>query len=244
MSNKSGVVYIQKEKFDIYSPSLGRVFEFRYVPEIIKDMEVINRVLLEDIIKLFIERSQISADNLLFVIGDNACFIKDFMPDAQTTATPQEQAKEFIDHVPFESVSSKTFAVQGGVRVFATNKDLYRSFKLAFEKLGFKVESVIPGFLIGNNMSLQPSLIPQMAAYALLKLNDLRQYNLLTEEKTFEEVKATENEEKTNGNGSGDSGVEINEKKASTKNKKRLFLLVGIFVVLIIIAVALFFMQG
>ena len=37
MSNKSGIVYIQRDKFDIYSPALGSVLEFRYVPEIIKD---------------------------------------------------------------------------------------------------------------------------------------------------------------------------------------------------------------
>lgn len=240
MSNKSGVVYIKRDKFEIYSPMSGTILEFRYVPEIIKDLDVVNKSLLEEIVKLFIDRAQIPSGNLLFVIADDASFIKDFTAESPNDKNfAQEKAREFIEHAPFDNVSSKIFSIPGGARAFITNKDLFKAIKSAFEKHGFKVEAVLPGFLVGNGMGTQPSLTPQMANYALLKANTLRQYNLLTETKAVESMDDGQHKSEEKENYS----VPEEEKNPSLPDKKRLRLLLSVFIGLILFTVVFYFVM-
>jgi len=160
MTTKTSVVYLQKDKFQFYDANIGRVFEFRFVPEIIRDLDVINTELLENLVKVFVANSKITPCNLVFVLAENAYFTKDFVPPPQqknATAQPevtkellQKQAEEFIEHVPFDNVVSKTIQLKGGLKVCATNKDFYESLAIAFEHLGFTMLSVIPGLVLGN----------------------------------------------------------------------------------------------
>src|SRR5262249_19781925 len=82
MTEKTAVVYILKDKFQFYTPSFGRVIEFRFVPEIVRDLDIINNELLENLIKVFVTNSKISPGNLIFVLAENAYFTKDFVPPA------------------------------------------------------------------------------------------------------------------------------------------------------------------
>lgn len=189
MTVKTGVVYLQKDKFQFYLPSIGRVLEFRFVPEIIRDLDVINTELMENLIKIFVTNSKIAPCNLVVVLADNAYFMKDFLPVATQKATVsqqevekellQKQAEEFIEHVPFDNVVSRSLPLKNGLRVYATNKDFYESIVIAFEHLGFTVENVIPGSVLGNGLSLRPVIDPTMAALILQKINTVKQYDLL-----------------------------------------------------------------
>ncbi len=230
MKSKTGIVYIQRDKFQIYSPSLSGILEFRYVPELVKDMDVIDKELFENIVKLFIENNKIPAGSLVIFLGDTACFIKDFLgEDAEKL---KAQAKEFADQAPFDSVSTKTFAISKGIRVFATNKDLYEAIQIAFEKEKFTIEAVLPGFLVGDSISTAPELTQQAAAVILRKLNTVRQYNLLHPD--VEVIKdTTAPDDKT-------SGLAL---RSAPTDKKRLLLLIGVFGFLITALVIVYFIN-
>ncbi len=234
MASKTGVIYIQRHKFQIYSSALSGVLEFLYVPELVKDMDIADKELFENIVKLFIENNKIPIGNLIIVLGDSACFIKDFTgEDAEKL---KAKAEEFVDHTPFENVSSKTFSIGSGIRVFATNKELYEAIEEAFEKSKFTVEAVIPGFLIGDMVGPALDLTPQIANLAVEKLSAVRQYNLLRpdidltkDEKSMSEVKG--------------ENLNLTIAPAAQGDKKRLVLLIAVFGVLIVALVVVYFIN-
>ena len=55
MTERTGVIYLQKDKFDFYTLQIGKVIECRFVPKIIRDLKMVNPKLLENLIKLFID---------------------------------------------------------------------------------------------------------------------------------------------------------------------------------------------
>jgi hypothetical protein len=241
MTGKTSVVYLQKDKFQFYSPGLAGVIEFRFVPEIIRDLDVINSELLENLIKVFVTNSKISPSDLVFVLAENAYFTKDFIKPAQPKGTPaqpeittellQKQAEEFIEHIPFDNVVSKTIPLKDGVKVVATNKDFYESIAIAFEHLGFTVQSVLPGLVIGTGASLRPVLDPPMAALILQKVNTLAQYNLLNQQ-VYQPLLKQENEEIDD--------VEIEKQLPKKTNKKNIYALAGIVPILLGLFVAVY----
>ncbi len=230
-SKRTGIIYIQRYKFQFYSPFLPNVLEFLYVPELIKDMDVTDKVLFENIVKLFIENNKIPLSSLIIVIGDSACFIKDFV--GPSIDELKEQAKEFVEHTPFDNVGSKTFSIKNGIRVFATNKELYEFIKEAFEKQNFTVDAVIPGFLMGNNVSVVPDLTVQTAQFIVEKINPVLQYSLLRPD--LESIKTEKETEELK--------EEPKNEKTDSKDKKRLFVLTGVFVMLIVTLVVVYFIN-
>ena len=154
-TKQTGIILLQRSGFQLYSPYFSSLLEFRFVPEIIRDLDVINEDLLDNLIKLFITNNKIPPSNLMIIVADNAAFIKDFTPPtppANQPPTPlppnggeelQIETEKFIEHVPFENVASKTFPWNNGLRAFAANKDLYEAIKNSFEKNGFTVELVL-----------------------------------------------------------------------------------------------------
>jgi hypothetical protein len=252
MSGRAGVIYIQRDKFQIYSPLMASVLEFRFVPEMIRDLDVINKELLEGVLKIFIEQNKIPVGNLVVFLADNVAFVKDFkLPDTSSSdqksgeegsvdkakkAMLEKEVKDYIELTPFEEVASKRFVIENGVRVFITNKDLYLSIKEAFEKEGFAVDMVIPGLLLGNNISAQPTLTPQIAEFVLQHVSTLKQNNLLVKDIVQEEFKEEPEKEENN--------FDVKEEKVKPKTNKRLFLLIGVFALLIIALVVVYFTVG
>lgn len=249
-TKQSGIILLHRDSFQVYSPYLTTILEFRFVPEIIRDLDVINKDLLENLIKLFITNSKIPPSNMQLVIADNAAFIKDFAasapPSPQPGVTPvssqnfidelKVEADKFTEHVPFENVVSKTFPWNNGLRVFAVNQELYEDIKNSFEKNGFTIDVVIPGFLLGN-LSISPTIDIGLAATLPEKINGLRQNNLLT--KAIREDETQDSDEQEQDTGEHKPPVEM--RMPQGKDKKRLYVMVGVFVVLIIILIIVYF---
>lgn len=258
-SRKTGVLYLQKDKFQLYSPNLGNILEFRFVPEIVQDLDVVNKELFESVVKLFITNGKIQPLNLLIVLADNTLFIKDFavtLPQPAKAQNPKdaqkqpvldehaqkelhEHVKKFVDHVPFEEIASTTIPLKNGMRAVAANADLFNGIKSAFEKQGFAVESVIPGFLYGNNLSAQPAINGQIANLFIQKAGAFKQNNLLL--KPVEPV----SEKKKEGDESDSGDYEIIEEPAKPQaDKKRLYLMVGVLGILLVVLVIVYMMSA
>lgn len=239
MGEIGSVLYLQNDKFGFYTPLLGKVIEFRFVPEIVQDLEVVNPDLLSSLIQLFVESNKIPKGELVIVISDSACIVKDIiMPQAAPGVKQEditEQVQKIIDSVPFEEVSSKTFPQQSGTKIWATNKALFSSIAGAFEKLGFKINSVLPGLVFAGDISAKPALDIAGGAYILRSVDSVRAHNLFNQKAEtpvfIEEKKEVEKPEGIV------TDADIEEEPPKKKSNKRLFAMIGIFVVLIIILV-------
>ncbi len=252
MAVRTGVIYLQKDKFQLYSPYLKSLVEYRFPPDIVRDLDVLNDDKLEEQIKILVTNNKIPPSNFIIVLADNAYFVKDFIIPPQSaqqpvksgqpvpTATPKTtiadlkpQIDMFIEHVPYENVVSKTFPLKNGIRVCAVNQDLYATIERAFEKLGFTIASVFPGMVLGGELSAKP-MDMNLINTTIQKTPSLKQYDIKTQA-AFTPAKKEEEE----------SVDEVQEELAQGKeppktNKKRLIGMIGILVILLVVLVIVY----
>ncbi len=180
-----GVIYLHRDRFEIYSPLPPRILEFNFVTDLVRDMEIINKDFLLNILKIFIQNNKLTPSNLIIVIANNACFVRDFnrdtsdKPPIEKTQEINSQIDEFLEHVPYEDVSGKTFDFQKGIRVFAVNQELFEVLKFAFEQEGFAVDSVLPAGVFSNDIQQLPALTLPAAAGIIQNSFMLKKYNFL-----------------------------------------------------------------
>jgi hypothetical protein len=244
MTAKPGIIYLQKDKFQLFSPFLRQIVEFRFVPEIVRDSDIINKELLESLVKVFVENTKIPPGNLTIVLADNTYFVKDFLlptpppvkpgqpapPQPQMTMeTISVMSMDFVEHVPYENVVSLTFPLKNGLKVCAVNKDFYDTVSSSFEKLGFVIDAVYPGLVFGGNLTTKPVLDAQLVNTVFQKAGSIKQYDLLQQKVFSPDIKKDKDAESVD-----DPGPEVPQDPKKT-DKKRLFLMVGLLAVLLII---------
>lgn len=125
---------------------------------------------------------------------------------------------------------SKTFPLKAGLRVCAVNQDLYATVQRGFEKMGFTIDTVIPGMVLGAGLSAKPVMDGVLANTALQKAPALRQYDLKAQE-AFSPV--PKNEEQVD---EVQDALE-NSKEPPKTDKKRMALMLGVLGVLLIVLV-------
>ncbi|HEX8932553.1 MAG TPA: hypothetical protein VF810_05325, partial [Patescibacteria group bacterium] len=186
--------------------------------------------------------------NMVMVIADDASYVKDFMlpaqvanaqqvPTLQLSPTPapssatlddlQNQAKQYLEYVPFENVTSKIFTLTNGVRAYATNQDIFEGIREVLEKQGFVIDAVIPQFAFEPEFGNKVALDGQVIAVVLQKLDMLNEYNLLRingSMKIVETAIAEEHEE-----------TEEKASKPASKENNRLVLLVAAVILFLIV---------
>jgi hypothetical protein len=232
MTLATGVIYLYKDKLQLYSPHLGSILELRFSPTMIRDLDIIDSALVEQTIKMFVSNGKIVPLQIVFLLADNTYFIKDIVKNpTQSTENIQTTIDEFIEHVPFDNVVSKTVPLQNGDRVIATNKDFYESIAIAFEHQGFTVACVLPSIILGNGTSIRQLLDVALAQVAMQKAPSLKQYDLLHQQVFQSQLKhdpeELEEEER-----------ELIQQK--TPDKKKIYTLVGVFATLIVLLVIVY----
>ncbi len=262
MTEKTYIIYLLKDKFEFYSPVNGSAIEFRFVPEIVNDLDVINPELFESLIKLFVANNKITFGSIVIVIADNASFIKDFIttnnpPNTLKTNTANnvsadvsipaaakentnEEIKSFIEHVPFDDVASDTYPLSSGTKIWATNRELFTAIADAFKKQRFEVEAVLPGLVFEGNISSKATMDPAMAGIILQTFDSVKQHSLLSQKPVEPQAAVTDSKEESKKIKNTEESYEINDTPKTGTNKKRLFVMIGIFVILIIILILVY----
>lgn len=243
-----GVIYLHRDKFEIYSPLPPRILEFNFVADLVRDMEIINKELLLNILTLFIQNNKLTPSNLTIVVANNACFIRDFMREEQDKNTQEKQQElqkkidEYIEHVPYESVSGKTFDFQKGLRVFAVNQELFEVLKFAFEQQGFAVDTVIPAGVFPNEIQQLPALTLPAANSIVQSSFMLKKYNFLNNPIQEHEVKQDSKE-------NAEPEVQVQEVDSDTPPKpkndhKREIMLGTVFGLLLVVLVIVYYVSN
>lgn len=211
-NKQQGIVYLDRNIFDYYGENSTDTLRFDFSP-FISNLEIINKEDLIAQINLFIDSNKLIPSNLAIVLSENVLFTKG-LPEG--TEHPDEEIQKFSDNIPFERVGIKSYKLNTGTLLVATNKDLFTTIKEAFNKKGFNTEAVIPIFNTGIN-SLDPNYgLDPASAKSLMG--------------SFERLKQ--------GSFEIDSPLEIikpKEENRKKKENKRTYALLGVFGFLIII---------
>lgn len=252
MTARPGVLYLLRDRFQLYSPFLRQIVEFKFTSEMVLDLDVLNGELFEEQVKTFVTNGKIPPGDIIIVLSDNAYFVKDIAstppPSAQSQKPGQQvpppppvsvkdlqpQIDLFVEHVPYENVVSLTLPLKNGVRVCAVNQDLFKTIIKGFEKAGFKVDYVLPGMVLGGGLSAKPVMDGSLATLAVQKAVALKQYNLLGKD-PFAPMskKATEQVDEVQQDLD-------NSKEPPKTNKKRLIMMVGVLALLLVVLVIVY----
>lgn len=228
-----GIVFVDTIGMIVFTPTTPSPLQFSIPKEIFSDMEIIDEDKLIAFVKdIFISNSQIlTAFNGVLLLSTNLIFEKSFV--SPVTPQTQQEVDGFLDHVPFQQVA--TVIVEGAdSKVIAANKNLINSFVRAFEENGSIMNFVLPAYFLGLDASSIVNLNRLSLDQTIRKTSSLRQYSF----STYEPVKPRPVQAHATAPVKEVSEFEVrrtDNKSDKSKEKTRLFALIGVFTVLLII---------
>lgn len=266
-----GILLLSKEKADCYIQDRTQIFSLTFSPNIVRSMEVVDTNSLINSVKTFVQTNKIPPTDFLLIMHQSILFEKTIVSDTlpQTTALqnqttgnqssfqqqqptqPSEQLPQtphvvsvkygkatahdeeseekkierFVDTVPFDEVLVTIRKFPQGKEVFAVNKQLVIELKEAFALAGCTIESGYPAPLFGKESGLEAGFTAAIASQLFSTAETLKPYNMLLEEKP----QPVQTGPVTLGMPQQDG------------EKKRLYGMVGIFVILIFALIGAFF---
>lgn len=209
---QTAVVYVDTDKVFFYTGKTGDIFRLDFPSNVISDLDLVSEEKLIQLIDSFCKTNNLEGTKFetILVFSTGSIFEKDFTDEIKEENT---QIQQFIDIVPFEDVLSKTYKLNKKTKVVVVNKALFEALKNALEKKNFSISLVLPYSVLQEiNTELTSSI---NLAFIASKIDSYKQYNL-------------NDYENKNPN---------NKIKASdSKNQnKRVYVLVGIFILLLIV---------
>ena len=181
------VVFIDKNRLELFSKDLTSIVTMEITPDLIKDMEVINKDDLKAKIVSFINQNKIPPSNLVLVLSDNLCFTHE-VPEAAFNNN-NEVFAQYLEYIPFENVNHKIYRTADGYKVVAVNTDLFETVREAFAKMGFTVTAVVPTSAIGINIK---NLDLATGRFLIEKSDFIKQQTIVLPPRIHTTVKTTE----------------------------------------------------
>lgn len=209
---QTAVVYIDTDKALFYTGKTVDIFRLDFPSNVISDLDLVSEEKLTELIDSFCKTNNLEGTKYetTLVFSTGSVFEKDFADENKEENT---QMQQFIDIVPFEDVLSKTYKLDKKTKVVVINKTLYEALKNALEKKNFSISSVLPYSVLQEiNTELANSV---NLAFIAGKIDSYKQYNLNDSE-----------------NNNSNNKIKTNDSK---KQNKRVYILIGIFILLLIL---------
>lgn len=241
-----GIILIIRDRFYLYIPGVTNILEFKFVAEIVNDLEIVDYDLFLNLLKVFIDSHKLPLTSLVLVISEQAAIINYFsindaenakdasLNDGQSKPSlnevAQKKAIKFLENVPFEETAGHTILVKNSFCAFGTNKLLFETIKEGFENSGFEILGAYPIIAFGEGVSsvLNKSTIDIVLSKYLL----INNYNMLNNTIMQAEVIKSE------------GGLNDEVKLDKKPDKKRQYILAGVFTLLLIVLVIVYMTMG
>ncbi|MBI2613770.1 MAG: hypothetical protein HYW62_03280 [Candidatus Levybacteria bacterium] len=247
MSSKNHpiILFLDRNGFSIFQDTLSNVARFNFTPDIVANLDVVNKEQFGRLIATFIQINKIVPSSLSLVLSDNIIYEKDMVdivekqtPPVQTVSLEapgnidkehKEEIQAFLEDVPFEEVLAKVIKTDKLNRIAAVNKDLVMTIADVFVNKGSTIEAVIPSFMYGTNINFAAGLTQNNIQIILEGSEVLRTGNLLTNQQRI----------------TSPQGLEIEQKEKEKKPQNlSLYILIGVFVTLVIILAVVYLNMG
>lgn len=237
------IIFLDRNGFLLYQDTLSNVWQFPFSPDLVQNLDVINKLQLVNSIGSFIQTNKLIPSSLIIILADSVIFQKSLsLQKNQEDGLPQEdktinksqidfsikeqqekEIKKFLDSVPFEEILAK---VVNNTRLVATNKDLLETIVHPFKKMGCNVEAIVPAFMYQQYIDFSQGLSQNIAKIVLQQGDLLKLGNMLTNQQAVESKQ--------------DSNDQPQNVPKEKPNNTRQFVLIAIFVFLIIVLVIVY----
>jgi hypothetical protein len=229
--NSIGFLYIDQNGILLFTSTTPAVIQFPFPPDIVRDLEIIDKDLLKNEMENVIKNNTLQPTRYIFALSENVLFEKPFQ-DSKSTQT-EKDIQEFLDNMPFERTATIIFE-NAISKIIATNKDLYQTVARILAEHGSVVEYIFPSYIIGIDVNQALAMTQPILMDIHRRAPSLRQYSFLTDPGVNAQPVATQQ----------DKGVEkADSNHLRSKQNKRILLLVGVFVLLLGILAAVYFMS-
>lgn len=169
-------IYLDKNGFYFFQDGLPTIVSMAFLQTSVRDMDIINATSLATQIKSFADQYHIVPSNITIILSPNITFEKDIV---DVPAQGRDEAvRNFIDTIPFESVLSRSFPIDKGVKVIGCNDELYVELKVAFEKVSSTIENIVPYQMLGADQALMKEFTQENATQLVRRLDRLKQFSL------------------------------------------------------------------
>jgi hypothetical protein len=256
------IIFIDRLGFSIYQDTLTGIPRFNFTPDIVANLDVIDKEKFTSLIETFIQTNKIISSNFAVVLSDDIIYVKDLSTPPQKSDLDQKQkadansktdqevdqskkvdqndeknhekdVQDFLEDIPFEEVLAKTIKAVNMNRVVAVNKDLVMSIIDTFVGKGSTAVAIVPSFMFGQNANFTQGLTSNTVHIIIENGEILKLGNMLTNQERINSPQAI-----------GGRISSLPDDKTKKPQNLRQYILIGVFLLLIIILVIVIFTSG
>jgi len=246
------ILFINRNDFSVYQDTLANIPKFNFTPDLVVNLDVINKEQFTSLITTFIQINKIVGSSLAVILSDEVIYVKDLANPQKPTPDQdlkvdsngnkeyKDEVQDFLANIPFEEVLAKVIKTGNVNRIVAVNKDLVTAIINAFVGKGSTIEAITPSFMYGQNANFTAGLTENNVRVILENAETLRLGNLLTDQ---EKMIPSQNLESELENQPAGVKPEL-DNGAKKPQSLRQYILVGVFVTLLVILAVVYLNLG
>lgn len=231
------ILFIDRFGFSIFQDTLPNIPRFNFTPDIVSNLDVVNKDQFTNLITTFIQINKIVPSSFAVILSDTVIYTKDLINKVTPATNPivdmgsehKDEIQNFLENIPFEEVLAKVIKTGELSRIVAANKDLIMTIANVFTNKGSVMDAIVPSFLYGPKVNFAGGLTQENIQVILGGSEIFRVGNLLTDQQKVASPQSTEAE------------IDKNNKKPQNL---RQYILVGVLVTLLVILAVVYLNLG
>lgn len=152
-----------------------RNYQLDFPTNVVKNQDVINSGGLNKLLIDFLSQEKINPQSAVLLLAPELLYEKNIL--ALSPEEAQQKFDSFLVKIPFTQISKIKIFDADKIHVIATNAHLWTLIKDGLEKIGWKIELVLPAPAVGILGATLKN--KEEAQTALQKLDDAKRYNFL-----------------------------------------------------------------
>lgn len=238
------ILFIDRNGFSLYQDILTNIPKFNFTPDLISNLDVVNKEQFVNLIATFIQINKIVGSSLAVILSDNVIYVKDLVSPVQKPTLDQglhkDEAQNFLENIPFEEVLAKIIKTGNVGRIVAVNKDLVMTIVDTFVSKGSAIEAITPSFMYGQSADFTQGLNLDNVRVILGNTETLRLGNLLTDQ---EKIIPSQNLESELKNPPSDAKSDLDNGVKKPQNFRQ-YIFIGVLVTLLVIFAVVYLNLG
>lgn len=232
LHREQGIAYISRSQMVIFIQGMQNIITIPFSPEVVRDLDLIDQQKLTALIQNTITQQKLPLATLTLLLANDLLFAKQLMSNDPKEQLAEEQS--FVDMVPYEEVVVQKIPFNNAVYITVANKELIDGITKALEANNFTSPLVLAAYIFSKEINFASQLQPQALTLLMQKFNNFRQFNFLkTVAPPIPDLDKSPNQQNIENNNT-------QQQSKPPQKSNRIVVLVGIFIMLIGILVAVY----
>lgn len=229
---QSGIAYITRTQMTLFIQGMSNLVQISFPQEVVRDLDIIDEQKLTTLLQTTIAQNKLPPTSITLLLANDLLFAKQMLnkdPSAQ-----QLEEQNFTDMVPYEDVSVQHILFNNLVYITVANVEFYKGIIRSLEANNFAVPVVLAAYIFSKEVNFATPLTPQACTPLMQRVGSVKQYNFLHKlvpEKASQEIRPDT---------AGKSEEQPFEADNTQKKSNRVFILIGVFIMLIGLLIAVY----